>query len=96
MWKLFLVFRFSWRSNDERGLLRCNAVYFGDRPTFRSKVSPSSGPKNLAKQENNRSCKLLSRVDYSSTLKMEAIYSFETFVSQLHGVTPQKILLFIW
>jgi hypothetical protein len=48
-----------------------------------------------SKKLEEASCKLLSRVAYSSTLKMEAIYSFEMFVSQLHGVTTHKILLFM-
>jgi hypothetical protein len=56
----------------------CNAVYFGDSPTFRRIISSSSRSKGKPNEKPGQ-IELYSWLAYSSTLKMESICSSETW-----------------
>jgi hypothetical protein len=70
---------------EEYGLLDCNAMLFGDSPTFRSNVlTSSSGTKIERSKKLIEVCGRLSLV-YYLTVKREAIRSSETSLSPYHA-----------
>jgi hypothetical protein len=73
---------------EESDILICNAVQFGETPTFRRNMPPPySGPKDKSRKKS---------VETGGKMKMEAICFSEMpgFFSELHGDKTQKTASF--
>jgi hypothetical protein len=69
-------------ANEGSGRLGCKVVQFGESPTFRRKISPSSRSEIKSRKKSCfRLLPLVFCLAYSSTLKMAALCSSETSVS---------------